>query len=606
MEYDIIVIGAGHAGCEAALAGARMDCKVLLLGSNLDTVAQMSCNPAIGGLAKGHLVREIDALGGEMGKNIDATGIQFRILNRKKGPAVWASRAQADKKAYQQRMKGVLERQNGVDLKQETGIRIIVEGDSAVGVACLTGNIYKGKSLVVATGTFLDAIIHIGDMTFPGGRAGENASVELAASIRELGFTVGRLKTGTSPRINMKDVALSGLARQDGDEIPTPFSFSTKKLEVAQSACYLTYTTSETKDIVMRNIHRSPLYGGKIKATGVRYCPSIEDKMVKFPDKDRHQIFIEPEGRDTAEVYLNGASTSFPYDVQLALVRSITGLDRAEIMRPGYAVEYDYCPPTQLYPTLETKIVKNLYMAGQINGTSGYEEAAAQGLVAGINAALKVKGLDPFILDRSEAYIGVLIDDLVIKGTMEPYRMFTSRAEYRLFLRQDNADARLMHYGKKFGLITDEQMETLRNKLGAVSEGLTKLREARLGQYTGAQLLRRPEISYRDLRSMGAVDLPVYDDAVIEQIEIEIKYDGYLKRQSEEIAKMRKMESRKIPEWIDFTSMSALKKEAREKLQQVRPLSIGQAARISGITPADISILTILLEKQSRHERASA
>ncbi|MEJ2746173.1 MAG: tRNA uridine-5-carboxymethylaminomethyl(34) synthesis enzyme MnmG, partial [bacterium] len=373
-----------------------------LLGSNLDTIAQMSCNPAIGGLAKGHLVREIDALGGEMAKNIDETGIQFRVLNKKKGPAVWASRAQADKMAYQQRMKRVLERQDGLDLKQEMASRIVTEGDSAVGVACITGNVYRGKTVIVATGTFLGAVMHIGEMTFPGGRAGDEASVELASSIRGLGFTVGRLKTGTSPRINMKDIELSNLIRQDGDEIPTPFSFGTKRLEVAQSACYLTYTTSKTKDIVMRNIHLSPLYAGRIKATGVRYCPSIEDKMIKFPDKDRHQIFIEPEGRDTAEVYLNGASTSFPYDMQIALIRSITGLERAEIMRPGYAVEYDYCPPTQLYPTLETKIVKNLYMAGQINGTSGYEEAAAQGLVAGVNAALKIKGLDPFILDRSE------------------------------------------------------------------------------------------------------------------------------------------------------------------------------------------------------------
>ncbi|MCX6773942.1 MAG: tRNA uridine-5-carboxymethylaminomethyl(34) synthesis enzyme MnmG, partial [Candidatus Micrarchaeota archaeon] len=425
-KYHVIVIGAGHAGCEASLAASRMGCNVLLLTGNLDTIAQMSCNPAIGGLAKGHLVREIDALGGEMAHNIDATGIQFRILNKKKGPAVWGYRAQADKKAYQARMKHVLEGQNGLDIKQEMAIEIILESGSARGVICQTGNAYHADCVIVTSGTFLDGVIHIGEMSLGGGRSGEQASVELASNLRKIGLETGRLKTGTPPRINIRDIDSSVMVRQDGDPEPAAFSFSTGKIEIEQMPCFITHTTENTKNIILENLKRSPLYSGKIKATGVRYCPSIEDKMVKFPDKVGHQVFIEPEGRDTKEAYLNGASTSLPCDLQLAVVRSIVGLEKAEILRHGYAIEYDYVLPTQLYGTLETKNICNLYLAGQINGSSGYEEAAAQGLMAGINAALRAKGKEPVVLDRSQAYIGVLIDDLVTKGTMEPYRMFTS------------------------------------------------------------------------------------------------------------------------------------------------------------------------------------
>ena len=598
--YDCIVIGGGHAGCEAALAAARMGCRVLMLTGNLDAIARMSCNPAIGGIAKGHLVREIDALGGEMGKNTDATGIQFKVLNRKKGPAVWSSRAQADKLAYNARMKRVLEEQTGLDLKQEMAARIIMAGGSANAVECLTGNTYHSVAVIVATGTFLNGLIHIGESSFSAGRAGESASVELAANLQGHGFQMGRLKTGTPPRLNAKEIDVSGMVRQDGDAVPLPFSFSSGKLNIDQVPCYITHTTEATAKIIRDNLHRSPLYGGRIKGTGVRYCPSIEDKVVRFPDKPSHQVFIEPEGRHTAEVYLNGVSTSLPYEVQVAIVRSIDGLGRAEIMRPGYAVEYDYVLPTQLYPTLETKMVRNLYLAGQINGTSGYEEAAAQGMMAGINAALRVRGKEPFMLDRSEAYIGVLIDDLVTKGTNEPYRMFTSRAEYRLFLRQDNADIRLMPYGRTLGLISDAQIAKLDRKKDLIREGLHKLAELRSENLTAEQLLRRPETRWADLPRLGIAGLPDYDAEVVEQIESEVKYAGYLKRQLEDIERFRKMESLKIPGLIDYSRMHGLKKEAREKLQKIRPVSLGQAARISGITPADVSILMIFLAREGR------
>jgi len=598
--YDVIVIGAGHAGCEAALAAARMGCTVLLLTHNLDTIAQMSCNPAIGGIAKGHLVREIDALGGEMARNIDKTGIQFKMLNKKKGPAVWASRAQADKKAYQLEMKSTLESQPRLDIKQESVVELLVEGTKACGVCCATGNRYKSRAVILTTGTFLDGIIHIGEKSFVGGRAGEQTSKALAKNIQKLGFETSRLKTGTPPRINSIGADFSVMVRQDGDAPPVPFSFSTKKIDIAQIPCFITKTTEDTNRIVKENLHRSPLYGGKIRATGVRYCPSIEDKVVKFPERSSHQVFIEPEGINTREAYLNGVSTSMPYDVQIGIVRSIVGLEKAEIIRPGYAVEYDFILPTQLAPTLETKKIGNLYLAGQINGTSGYEEAAAQGLMAGINAALRVMERDPLVLDRSEAYIGVLIDDLVTKGTREPYRMFTSRAEYRLLLRQDNADVRLMPYGGTIGLVPAEKMRQLDEKKALVVEGIRRAREMRCGNYTIEQLLRRPDASYRKLRSEVAHDLPEYANEVVEQIEIEIKYAGYIKRQLEDVQRFKKMEGRMIPLSVDFTQMRGLKKEAIEKLQRVRPTSVGQAARISGITPADISILMIWLEREMR------
>ena len=604
-KYDIIVVGAGHAGCEAALAAARMGCDVLLLTGNLDTIAQMSCNPAIGGLAKGHLVREIDALGGEMAKNIDATAIQFRMLNRKKGPAVWASRAQADKKRYQERMKWVLEVQDGLDLKQETVTEILEENGKVSGVGCATGNMYEGGAVVVTTGTFLNGLIHIGEESFPSGRAGEPPSLKLARSLKNMGFELLRLKTGTPPRINMRNVELDKLVRQEGDLVPVPFSFCTKGIAIEQLPCYIGHTNERTRKIILDNLDRSPLYAGKITGTGVRYCPSIEDKIVKFADKTQHQIFIEPEGRGTNEAYLNGLSTSLPYDIQVELIRSIPGLERAELMRPGYAIEYDFAPPTQLTPTLETKRIKNLYFAGQINGTSGYEEAAAQGLMAAINAVLKLRGERAFLLDRAEAYIGVLIDDLVTKGTREPYRMFTSRAEYRLLLRQDNADLRLMGFGFRLGLVSREMFDELQRKQRLIEEGLAIIHERRIGGRTVEKLLKRPGIRYSGLRASTAEDLPDYEDEVIEQIEIEAKYAGYLKRQLDEIKKYKRMEKRRVPESIDFMTLKGLKKEAREKLQKVRPLSIGQAARISGITPADISILMVWIEKEDRARQST-
>jgi tRNA uridine 5-carboxymethylaminomethyl modification enzyme len=596
--YDCIVVGAGHAGCEAALAASRMGCKVLLLTGSMESIARMSCNPSIGGIAKGHLVREIDALGGEMALNIDETGIQFKVLNRRKGPAMWSSRAQADKAAYSARMKEVIEKQEGLDLKQEMVVGIAEEAGIVKGVECASGNRYCAKSAVLAPGTFLNGILHMGAWSGGGGRAGEAPSAALASSLGKLGFEMGRLKTGTPPRVDARSVDFKAMVRQDGDPTPLPFSFRSRALEIEQMPCYVTHTTPRTAEIIRANLHTSPLFAGRIHGTGVRYCPSIEDKVVKFPDRPSHQVFVEPEGRRTSEVYLNGISTSLPYEVQIEVVRSIRGLERAEIMRPGYAVEYDYLPPTQLVPALESKLIRNLYLAGQINGTSGYEEAAAQGIMAGINAALKVKGEAPFVLKRSEAYIGVLLDDLATKGTKEPYRMFTSRAEYRLSLRQDNADMRLMGYGHMLGLISDEQVSRVERKRELVREGLDRLAEVRIGSVTGDRILRRPGVSWADLVRENGSAMPEYGPDVIQQIESEVKYAGYLKRQAEDIERFRRLESMAIPRQVDYNRMHGLKKEAREKLEEIRPISLGQAARISGITPSDISILMLSLFRE--------
>ncbi|SFI70507.1 tRNA uridine-5-carboxymethylaminomethyl(34) synthesis enzyme MnmG [Thermoflavimicrobium dichotomicum] len=617
-EYDVIVIGAGHAGCEAALAAARMGCSTLLITLSLDTIAYMPCNPSIGGPAKGHVVREIDALGGEMAKNIDKTHIQMRMLNTGKGPAVYALRAQADKFLYQREMKKTLENEPNLELHQNMVERLIVENGQCRGVITRTGARYYSKTVVLTTGTYLRGRIIIGDLSYESGPNNQQPSINLAHHLQELGFQMVRFKTGTPPRINRKSIDTSKMEIQPGDDVPRAFSYETTEFIMDQLPCWLTHTNEKTHQIIQENLHRAPMYSGIIEGTGPRYCPSIEDKIVRFSDKNRHQVFIEPEGRETEEMYVQGLSTSLPEDVQLKVLRTIRGLEKAEMMRTGYAIEYDAIVPTQLWPSLETKLVENLFTAGQINGTSGYEEAAGQGLMAGINAARKVQGKDPIILDRSQAYIGVLIDDLVTKGTGEPYRLLTSRAEYRLLLRHDNADLRLTDLGYQIGLIPEEryrrfvakreaiekEIERLRNtKVRPTPEVQAILREMGTSEINNAvelaSLIKRPELGYREISLISPPPEPISPE-VAEQVEIQLKYEGYIKKALQQVEKMKKMEEKRIPDWVDYSKVAGISSEAREKLEKVRPISLGQASRISGVNPADISILMIHIEQGNK------
>jgi len=621
-KYDVIVVGAGHAGVEAALAAARMGCQTLLLTLNADTIGQMSCNPAIGGLAKGHLAREIDALGGEMGKAADMTGLQFRMLNTKKGPAVWAPRAQCDKKAYQFRLKWVCEAEPNLDVKQGQTTRILHTAGTACGVQTTLEVQYLGATIVVTTGTFLRGLMHIGSNQQPGGRAGDAAAMNLSSSLRKLGLELGRLKTGTPPRLLRRSIDFSKLETQPGDEPVPYFTFwkddlfhmehspvkpagggnsngkyprgSILDIINGQLPCYITFTTEKTAKIIRQNLHKSPLYSGVIEGVGPRYCPSIEDKIVKFPEKERHQIFLEPEGIETDEFYVNGFSTSLPFEVQLDLVRTIIGCENAEIMRPAYAVEYDFAFPTQLHSSLETKVCRNLFLAGQINGTSGYEEAGAQGLVAGINAARRAKGLNPVVIRRDQAYVGVLIDDLITKGTAEPYRMFTSRAEYRLLLRQDNADLRLSQLGYDIGLLPRRNHQQYLEKEESINNEITRLNKTYYKSDSLAGILSRPECNYKDLPSRNEA----LSREIVQQVEIAVKYAGYIERQEVEVEKFKTLEHKPIPDGFDFSTVPSLRLEARQKLVEIRPATIGQAARISGVSPADISVLMVCLKRR--------
>ncbi|ANB55966.1 tRNA uridine 5-carboxymethylaminomethyl modification enzyme GidA [Anoxybacillus sp. B7M1] len=621
-SYDVIIVGAGHAGCEAGLAAARMGAKTLMITLNLDMVAFMPCNPSIGGPAKGIVVREIDALGGEMGKNIDKTYIQMRMLNTGKGPAVRALRAQADKFLYQHEMKKTLEREPNLTLLQGKVERLIVEEGVCKGVMTHTGAQYYAKTVVITTGTFLRGEIIIGDIKYSSGPNNQQPSIKLSEHLEELGFQLVRFKTGTPPRVNSRSIDYSKTEIQPGDDTPQAFSYETTEYITDQLPCWLTYTTEETHRIIDENLHLSPMYSGMIKGTGPRYCPSIEDKIVRFHDKPRHQIFLEPEGRNTEEVYVQGLSTSLPEHIQRKILSTIPGLEQAQLMRAGYAIEYDAIVPTQLWPTLETKVVKNLYTAGQINGTSGYEEAAGQGIIAGINAARKALGKEELILSRSDAYIGVLIDDLVTKGTNEPYRLLTSRAEYRLLLRHDNADLRLTEIGYKMGLISEERYQKFLAKKAAIEKEKKRLQawiikptdqvQEVIRQAGGSELkdgirasdlLKRPEMTYEHIQLLAPAEEQLPSD-VVEQVEIQIKYEGYIEKSLQQVERLKKMENKKIPEDIDYDAITGLATEARQKLKQVRPLSIAQASRISGVNPADISILLVYLE-QGRIARVS-
>ncbi|MGH9345467.1 MAG: tRNA uridine-5-carboxymethylaminomethyl(34) synthesis enzyme MnmG [Terriglobia bacterium] len=643
-EYDVVVVGAGHAGCEAAVAPARMGLKTALYTINLDLIAQMSCNPAVGGIAKGHLVREVDALGGIMGEVIDAVGIQFRLLNTSRGPAVWSPRAQADKKQYRVKMRQTLEAEPHLRIKQAEVVDLVLEDILPVNEGCISrrrvrgirlrdGRTVEAGAVIITTGTFLNGLIHCGEQTYPAGRSGEPPAVMLGEALRRLGFEVGRLKTGTPPRLDARTIDFSQFQVQAGDPIPTPFSFRTKAITQPQTVCWIAYTNETTHEAIRCNLGRSPLYSGQIKSVGPRYCPSIEDKVVKFPDKTRHQLFLEPEGMDTYEIYVNGLSTSMPIDVQASMIASIPGLEKAEMIRPGYAIEYDMVQPTELNPWLETKKIENLFLAGQINGTTGYEEAACQGIMAGINAGLRAQGKDPVVIERTRGYTGILIDDLVSKGADEPYRMFTSRAEFRLHLRIDNADERLTPLGHQVGTIKSEDYAAFQQKQERISRLTRFLLQTRLepgtrcgreiytrlglvngghfegpGALTGAQLLRRPEISIEDLAEWINEGLAGMNNGVTTEggnllareearrVETDLKYEGYLAQQEKQIEQMKRAEARRIPGWFDYGRVSGLSREVVEKLAKVRPVTLGQASRIPGITPAAVSLVNVYIE----------